>query len=388
MRICLVTLDFPPFRSSGLTIYTENLARGLAERGHELTVLAAQRPVAAAVDEINLPDSVRIVRVPVGRADWIGLGWQAARHLSRQGHRFDIIHFADVHFAYAWRGPYVATAWQSFHQRLSSAGGHPYHTGWRNYLFRWAYYTAARWLAEWPSVRRARQLIMPSQATQAEFLRYCGADPARVSLVYPGLDLERFRALPGRAEARARLGLALDVPTVLYVGFSTPRKGVEHLARAAADMSAPIQLLMVGKWEAGYRERFLAALGAARARTAVAGYVPEREILWYYAAADVLVLPTLLEGVGFPLIEAMAAGLPLVTTTGGAAGEVAGEAGIAVAPTDSAALAQALTRLLGDADLRARLGDVGRRRAYTFFDLASASERVEAIYRQAMGGVT
>ncbi len=384
MRVCLVTLDFPPFRSSGLTIYVENLGRGLVAAGHEVTVIAAERSAAAHVEQIPQSEALRVVRVPVGRADWIGLGWQAARHLDRQRFRFDVVHFADVHFAYAYRGPYVASAFQSFRQRLTSAGGQPYHTSWRNLLFRRGYYTAARWLMEQPSVRRASHILMPSQATQAEFVQHYGANPARMTLVYPGLDLERFRALPPSHAARTRLGLSGEMPVVLYVGFSTPRKGVEYLAQAIHAMP-PVQLLMVGKWEAGYRERFEAALGDARARTILAGYVPENDLPWYYAAADVLVLPTLLEGVGFPLIEAMAAGIPVVTTTGGAAGEVVGPGGIAVTPADSSALAAALAQVLGDDDLARRLGEAGRKRAFSLFDLVEATNRVEAIYRQVWG---
>jgi glycosyltransferase involved in cell wall biosynthesis len=383
MRVCLVTLDFPPFRSSGLTIYAENLARGLAARGHEITVVAAERPTAASVDAISLPESVRVVRVPVGRADWIGLGWQAARYLARQGNHFDIVHFTDVHFAYAYRRPYVATAWQSFRQRLISAGGQPYHTSWRNLAFRWTYYTGARWLMELPSVRRARHILMPSDATRAEFMQHYGVDPARAPLVHPGLDLDRFRVLPKRHEARARLALSGELPVVLYVGFSTPRKGVEYLARAVRVMP-PIRLLMVGKWEAGYLECFVAALGEARSRTTLAGYVPESEMPWYYAAADALVLPTLLEGVGFPSIEAMAAGLPVVTTTGGAAGETVGPAGIAVAPADSNALVAALTRVLGDRYLARQMGEAGRQRAFSLFSLTEAAQRVEAFYCDAL----
>lgn len=383
MRVCLVTLDFPPFRSSGLTIYVEHLVRGLAARGHKITVVAAQRPAATTVDQIALPDAVQVIRVPVGYADWIGLGWQTARYLVHHGSCFDVVHFADVHFAYAYRGPYVATAWQSFRQRLTSAGGQPYHSNWRNYLFRCTYYTVARWLLELPSVRHARHIVMPSQATRTEFLTHYGADPARVTLVYPGLDLKRFKTLPDRQAACAQLGLSGKTPVVLYVGFSTPRKGVEHLARAVNALPA-VHLLMVGKWEAGYRERFEAALGDARDRTTIAGYVPEAELLWYYAAADVLVLPSLLEGLGIPPIEAMAAGIPVVITAGGAAAEVVGPAGLAVPPADSAALAEALTRVLTDRYLAQRLGESGRRRAFALFDLDAATQQIEAIYRQVM----
>jgi glycosyltransferase involved in cell wall biosynthesis len=224
---------------------------------------------------------------------------------------------------------------------------------------------------------------MPSHSTQVEFLKHYGINLNRAPLVYPGMDLDRFRQLPERRQARAYLALSEDLPVVLYVGFSTPRKGVEHLAQAMRAIPST-QLLMVGKWEAGYQQRFMAALGESHSRTTLAGYVPESEMLWYYAAADVLVLPTLLEGVGLPSIEAMAAGLPVVTTTGGAAGEIVGPGGIAVTPADSVALAAAIDRVLGDSDLARQLGDAGRQRAFSLFDLAAASQRVETIYQRAL----
>jgi len=383
MRVCLVTLDFPPFRSSGLTIYAENLARGLAERGYAVTVVAAERP--KPVDSLPMPTNVSTVFVPVGRTDWLGLGWQAARYLHAVQGSFDIVHFTDVHFAFAYRGPFVASAFQSFRQRLTSHHGQPYHTSRRNYAFRLTYYNVARWLLEQPSVRRARYILMASRATQEEFVTHYHADPRRISLVYSGIDLRRFANLPSRDEARRHLGLADDVPTLLYIGFSTPRKGVEYLAQALDRMRTPAQMLMVGKWEAGYQARFLAAAGEARARVRMIGYVPEAEVLSYFAAADALVFPTLLEGFGYPPAEAMAAGLPVVTTTAWTAGELAADAALIVPPADSAALADALDRVLSEPGLAERLRQAGRERAYRCFDLSQAVVQTEAIYELVAG---
>jgi glycosyltransferase involved in cell wall biosynthesis len=382
MHVCLVTLDFPPFRGSGLTVYAEHLVEGLVSYGHQVTVLAARRRESERREASDLLPEVRVIRFPVGPADWMALGWQAARFLHSHAREFDLVHFADVHFAYAYRGPFLASGVQSFRQRLSSHGGRTYHVNRRNLVFRTLYYSAARRLMERSAVRRAQHVVMISKATQQAFVEEYRLAPERTSVIYIGIDAERFARLPARAAARRALGLADDLPVLLYVGFSTPRKGVEYLAQALSQMQSPAQLLMVGNWEKGYRERFLAALGSAGDRVRVTGYVPDAELPSYYAAADIFCLPSLLEGFGIPLVEAMAAGLPVVTTTGSAAEEIAGEAGLLVPPADSLALAGALDRLVAEPGLRAGMGRAGQGRARAVFDQRSLAADMESLYRQ------
>jgi glycosyltransferase involved in cell wall biosynthesis len=171
------------------------------------------------------------------------------------------------------------------------------------------------------------------------------------------------------------------VPVLLYVGFSTARKGVEYLGAALGELPSA-RLVMVGKWEKGYRERFWRSVGECRDRVRVAGYVPDDELLTYFAAADVFVLPSWLEGFGIPLVEAMAAGLPVVTTTGSATSEIVGDAGLVVAPGDSQALAQALHKILAHPELAEQLRRRGRERAHTLFDERRMIDDVEAVYQQ------
>jgi glycosyltransferase involved in cell wall biosynthesis len=384
VRICLVTLDFPPFRSSGLTIYAEKVARGLAGRGHQVTVVAASRPGSERAESIELARGITVVRVPVGRADWIGLGWQVARRLQSRAAEFDLIHFADIHFAYAHRGLFVATGHQSFRQRLSSHGGRTYHVNRRDYLFRTLYYTIARRIMEQPCAQRAQHLIMVSAATRQEFVDHYDVAPSRTTVIYTGVDLGRFETLPEQATARQKLGLPSDAPVLLYVGFSTPRKGLEYLAGALGIMQSPAHLVMVGKWEKHYQERFLHALGNARTRVHIVGYVPEADLMTYFAAADVFVLPSLLEGFGIPLVEAMASGVPVVTTVAGAAGEIVGDAGLVVPPGDSPALAAALDRMLADHDLASQFRQIGQARVRTLFDERRMVADVEAVYQRVL----
>jgi glycosyltransferase involved in cell wall biosynthesis len=385
MNVCLVTLDFPPYRTSGLTVYAEQVVRGLSCRGHQVSVLASQRPADRRTGDIPLPENITVIRLPVGKADWIGLGWQAARLLRAGGADYDVVHFADVHFAYAHRGPFVASGLQSFRQRLAANQGLPYYSSRRNLLFRFVYYNAARWLLEWPTARRAQHLLMVSGATRNEFLEHYGVEPSRASIVHIGIDLERFSHLPDRELARRKLGLPAGLPILLYVGFSTARKGLEYLAEALCLMRSRAQLLVVGSWEKGYRKRFTHALGPARRQATIVGYVPDSELLTYFAAADAFVLPSLLEGFGIPPVEAMAAGLPVVATTAGALGEIIGDAGLQVPPSDALALGVALDRVLSDADLARQLREAGRARARSLFDERRMASQIEAVYEQCLG---
>lgn len=382
MRICIVTLDFFPFRSSGLSIYAEAVARGMAARGHDVTVVSSDRPTEQRVDGLEIPGDVEVERVPVGAFDWIGLGWQAARYLRAHKEPFDIVHFTDVHFAYAYRGAFIASAFQSFRQRLTSHHGRTYHTSRRNHVFRFAYYNVARWTMERPSVARARHIIMPSEATQTEFVEHYGVPRVRTTLVFLGIDLRRFDITLRKADARRQLGLPADATLLLYVGFSTPRKGVEYLAQAVRSMQTPVHLVMVGSWETGYRERFEDALGHAAERTHILGYVPDAVLPAYFAAADAFVSPTLLEGFGIPLAEAMAAGLPVVTTEGSAAAEVVGDAGLTVRAGDAVALASTLDRLATQPGLARTLSQAGHRRAHALFDEDRMASAIEAVYRR------
>jgi glycosyltransferase involved in cell wall biosynthesis len=384
MHLCLLTLDFFPFRSSGLAVYAEGMVRGLVERGHQVTVVASRRAADERVECTDFEGLANVVRLPIGSLDWIGFGWLAARYLRAHAGAFDAIHFADVHFAYAYRGAFTASILQSFRQRLTSHRGHPYHTSWRNYLFRLVYYNVARWLMEKPSLRRAQHLIATSQATQREFTVYGDLDERRVTLVYPGINLDRFMALPSQGVVRERLNLMMKEPILLYVGFSTPRKGVEYLAQALNLMEVPAHLVMVGKWESGYRERFLESLGGACSQTTMVGYVADQALPMYFAAADLFVSPTLLEGFGIPLVEAMAAGLPVVTTTAGSAEEVVGEGGLVVPPADAPALATALDRVLLESALYLRLQGAGQQRA-RYFSEKRAAQDLERVLQQVWG---
>ncbi len=379
MRVCLVSLDYKPFRSSGLAKYAEDLARGLRESGLAVTVLAARRPGLPARHQV---DGVEVWRLPIGASDWIGHAFRAARFLRQleRRERFDVVHFLDVHFAYAYRGPYVASLWQSFRQRLTARQGRPYHTGSLDCLRRQAYYRLARKLMEAPSLARADSLIASCRATRAEFIRHYGLPPEKVALGVQGIDTDHFRPLPDDG-LRRRLGLA-GARVLLFVGFITPRKGLEYLAAALRALPPDVHLVVAGRWDPRYRLRVLHALGAARPRLHEVGVVEDADLPLYYSMADVYVSPSMLEGLGITPIEAMACGTPAVVTSASSGPEEVGRDGLIVPPCDPPALAAALSRLLADGDLRRELGRRGRQRVLQRFSYRRMAALTLESYRR------
>jgi glycosyltransferase involved in cell wall biosynthesis len=380
MHICLVNLDYVPFRSSGLAVYGEKLALGLAGLGHRVTVIASLRRGLPARE---VQGEIEVYRVPLGRSNWIAFAWHAGRLAQklRLECDFDIVHFLDAHFAFAYRGRYLASLLQSFRQRATGDRSLPYHSSTANLVGRFLYYHSARLVLERRAVRGASHLLSSSQATAHEFVAHYGVLPERVTVVPLGIDTEFFRPLP-RPPARLRrdLGLAAEDRVVLYVGFSTPRKGVETLVRALPFLPSEAKLLVVGKWETGYREKVMRALGPHSDRLLELGYVPDADLPGLYALADVFVFPSLLEGFGLPPVEAMACGCPIVATTVGSLPEVVGEAGLLVPPQEPQALAGAILSLLDDDLLRRDLGEKGRRRAVSSFDQAQMVARTVEVY--------
>lgn len=384
MNICLLNLDYKPFRTAGLTIYGELLADGLRAAGHQVTVVAALRQGASSEEVI---DGVRVVRVPIGRTDWVGFGLQSARklgHLTRTEH-FDVVHFLDVRFAWAFRGDCLASLFESFWQRLHAKGNMPYYHSLLNLAWRYMYFVLINWTLQRWAVAHPRMLIAASQAARDEFIEHYSIPAERIAVIPLGIDTLRYQPRDS-SDLRKKLGLE-DKRVILYVGFTTPRKGLEYLGQALQELDADCHLLIVGRWEPGYREKFYRSLRpGTRERILEMGYVPDDELPLYYSLADVFVFPSLLEGFGLPVAEAMACGTPVIAANASSLPEVVGDAGLLVAAMDSAALADALRRVLSDDELRRTLAVRGMQRARSMFSQEGMTARTLDAYRTYLAG--
>ncbi|MCS6889901.1 MAG: glycosyltransferase family 4 protein, partial [Chloroflexus sp.] len=151
-------------------------------------------------------------------------------------------------------------------------------------------------------------------------------------------------------------------------------------AFALASRSVPNVPLVIGGGKGWMYEPIFARLEQLHLRDRVkfAGYIPEEELPLWYAAATVFVFPSVYEGFGMPPLEAMACGTPVITSNTSSLPEVVGDAGLMVSPSDTAALAEAIRRLLTDAELRAELRQRGLARARRFSWAETAAKTLAA----------
>jgi len=208
------------------------------------------------------------------------------------------------------------------------------------------------------SVARADRVLADSEATRADLIAHLGMPPEKVEVLYCGVA-PRFRPQPEPGEAeriRARYGLG-ERPYVLSVGTLQPRKNYTRLIHAFSRLTnqltirLPIQLLIAGGRGWLYQEVFAEAEKYGD-HVRVLGFVDEADLPALYRNAALFAFPSLYEGFGLPVLEAMACGVPVVSSNVSSLPEVAGDAALLVDPLDTGGLTEAMARVLEDTNLR------------------------------------
>ncbi len=237
------------------------------------------------------------------------------------------------------------------------------------------------------SVACADHVLADSAATRSDLLTLYGAPPEKVTVLYSGVS-EVFRPVRDPTVLAAvcqRYGLRR--PFVLSVGTVQPRKNYARLIRAFAQVRQTAELSDYTLVIAGGRGWLDADIFAQVERSGVRdsvifpGFVAETDLPALYSAADLFAYPSLYEGFGLPLLEAMACGTPVVASNAASLPEVAGDAALLVDPTDEAGLTRALRWALTDLDLRSRLIARGFKQANRFTWRAAASQLLEIYER-------
>ncbi len=225
----------------------------------------------------------------------------------------------------------------------------------------------ARWLPF--SIRFAGRIIADSEHTRRDLERLLGVPRERITVIPLAAD-ERFRPISDpvrRADVRDRYDLPASF--ILYVGTLEPRKGLDTLVNAYASLAAefPHALVIAGKkgWYTLPLFRQIEALGL-RYRVRFTDYVDDADLPVLYSLADLFVFPSRYEGFGLPPLEAMACGVPVISSNAASLPEVIGDAGVLVPPDNVGALAAAMRQVLVDETLRANLRARGLARAGRF----------------------
>ena len=213
-------------------------------------------------------------------------------------------------------------------------------------------------------LRRAHRIIAVSECSRQDAVKVLRLPPSKIQVIYPGIADAFFDVPPQRVkDVRVRYGLKR--PFVLSIGTVEPRKNMAGLISAFQSMPASLldefDLVIAGPmgWVNKDTEE--------RVRTVrYLGYVPECDIAPLTAGAAIFAYPSLYEGFGFPVVQAMAAGIPVITSNVSALPEVAGDAAVLVDPRSQSEICDALTRLLLYPAVGKRFADRGRQRAEQF----------------------
>jgi glycosyltransferase involved in cell wall biosynthesis len=359
------------YRQAGVSRYTEALVRELPRRSPLDTFVVFASPDRAHRSR-GFDSSVQWIhsRVPTQRPP-VRIAWeQTMGSTVARRHALDVIH-APVNVTPVITGcPRVVTihdlAFHHFPEQYPGAK--------QRYL---------RVMTR-VSVKRATRVIAVSEATRQDVIDTYGCPPDRVITVPNGVSKE-FRRLPNDEVDAFRQSEGLTEPFILFLGTLQPRKNLETLLRAYARVRSETgwKLVVAGAAGWSYDPIFETARDLDLADSVrFAGYVPPERLPLWFNAAGMLVYPSLYEGFGLQLVEAMACGTPVIAADTSSLPEVVGNAGLLVGPRDIDGFARAIVSLARSPEMRDDLRDRGLRRA-TQYSWHVTADQTLAVYRDA-----
>ncbi|MDP8954103.1 MAG: glycosyltransferase family 4 protein [Actinomycetota bacterium] len=414
LRIALLAYRGHP-HCGGQGVYIRHLSRALVDLGHHVEVLSGppypeldERVHLQRVPGLDLyrqPDPFRRPRLAelthwthavelglmcsAGFPEPLTFSLRAQRSLARRSHDFDVVHDNQSLGTGLLRIqsppprglglPLLATIHHpvTVDRRVELAHA----PDWKRRLTLRRFYGFTRMQTR--VARRLDRILTVSQSSLDDIVTEHGVAPERLRVVPVGVDATCWRPLPARPRVPGRL--------MSTASADVSMKGLAYLLEALAKVRTErpdAELVVVGApGPNSPLTGLIGRLGLDGAVRFVAG-VSDEALVELYAEAEVAVVPSIYEGFSLPAVEAMACGVPLVTTTGGALPEVVGtdgEAAVLVPPADAGALAGAVLGLLGDGGRRAALGLAGRQRAVTRYSWRATAEATVVQYREVIG---
>jgi len=363
LRVCLLSYRSHP-HCGGQGVYIYNLSRALKDLGHHVEVVSGP-PIPQLDKDIKLfqlpgldlynPDdlfrmpSLKELSDPINLMEWLGVstmgfpepftfGLRAYRFLRKRRHKYDIVH-DNQSLSYSIKSIKVI----GMQKRVARTLSH---------------------------------IITVSQAAKNDISKNFGIPQERFKVIMNGINTDLFYPVSEIRREKGRI--------IVTSSSDTPIKGLRYLLEAVAEISKTldVRLVIVGTVKKnGDIEKLIKNLGI-KERIAFTGRIDNEAFVQQYARASLAIVPSVYEGFGFPAGEAMACGLPVVSTTGGALPEVVGDAGVLVPPANSRELVNAITQLLENPEQAEKMGRAGFNRVHHRFSWKKAAEMTAAAYRE------
>ena len=394
MNVCFVTPEYFPI-SGGTGAYVYYLSHCLQKLGHTVHVVAR--------DEQDSERTINGIQVHYikGVGNALTRYWRFARSASKKikelnkQNGFDIIHanlplvpsFAipddsakaivcAVHST--WKGEAIVT------KRDNPKELNPNEKSMLRFNFVLRSY-------EKKLMKRSDALIAVSKYTVDELTDLYGIDKTKIHVIYNGVDIERFKPRPNRAELRQEFGLEKDTKAVLFVGRLYHRKGLETLLRSVPPVLKEFSNVKFVISGTGFKQKEESLRNLAKEldiedHVKFRGYVPDDKLPFLYSASDIFVLPAIYENFPFAILEAQATGLPVISTKVGGIPEILvdNENGFVIEPRDPTQLTQKVLALLQDPKLAKTMGDRGRKLIEEKFDWHLITAQVIDLYHKVL----
>jgi len=401
LSICLLSYRSHPY-CGGQGVYVNHLSKALKALGHEVEVVSG--PPAPRLDEkitlfqlsgLDLYNPVDPFRMPslkelsdpVNLMEWLGVstmgfpepftfGIRANRFLKKRRHKYDIVH-DNQSISYGIRSinrffPTIATIHHpiTVDRDLAVKAASSF----------WTKIKQLRWYSfigmQKRVARTLSRIITVSESSMHDIGRDFNIPLHRFKVIPNGIDTDLFHPIPGIKREKNRI--------IVTSSAETPLKGLRYLLEAVAEISTTrkIKLIVVGTLKRnGDIQRRLTKLGIKECVT-FTGRIENDAFVQHYAKAFLAIVPSVYEGFGFPAGEAMACGLPVISTTGGALPEVVGNAGILVPPANPKALVEAILTLTDHPEHAKQMGRAGFNRVRERFTWKRAAEMTVDAYRE------
>jgi len=403
LRICLLSYRSNP-HSGGQGVYIRNLSRALKDLGHDVEVVSGppdplldddiKLTMLPCLDLYNPEDLFRIPRMdelvdPINFIEWIGVstmgfpemftfGFRAIRYLWNRFREYDIIHDNQSLSYGVWIISRFAPTLATIHHPITVDRD----VAIRSVRSPWKKIKHLRWYSflgmQKRIARNLPKIITVSECAKRDIGHDFMIPEEKFHVVPNGINTDIFYPIPEIKKEKNRI--------IVTNSSDTPLKGLYYLLQAVAEIvkKRKVRLVVIGtpKKDGGI-VNLVRKLGIGPYIT-FTGRIDDREYVRQYARASVAVVPSVYEGFGLPVGEAMACGVPVISTTGGALPEVVGDAGMLVPPADFMALANAITELLDNPAHATKIGEKGYKRVQENFTWAKAAEKTVRAYREVM----